>query len=208
VVDAVTHMPPVPLPLLGAVAPWRFTFLIVGAPGLAIALLTLSGLLHSPLAHADSLLLASTNLVAGSSSATYSFDAPSAGTVTARITSLPWPVPLSSLSFSATSATSTLASWQMGGAGAGGGTLHAAAMDTSAPQVESFQVGGGTYFAHVSATAGGDLNLGLYSVMLTFTPSAVPLPGAAGLLLIGIFVFLALRSTLRSPRNESVMYPA
>jgi MFS family permease len=39
VVDAVTHMPPVPLPLLGAVAPWRFTFLIVGAPGLAIALL-------------------------------------------------------------------------------------------------------------------------------------------------------------------------
>ena len=39
VVDAVTHMPAVSLPLLGAVAPWRFTFLIVGAPGLAIALL-------------------------------------------------------------------------------------------------------------------------------------------------------------------------
>ena len=39
VVDAVTRMPAVTLPLLGAVAPWRFTFLIVGAPGLAIALL-------------------------------------------------------------------------------------------------------------------------------------------------------------------------
>jgi len=39
VVDAVTHMPAVSLPLLSAVAPWRFTFLIVGAPGLAIALL-------------------------------------------------------------------------------------------------------------------------------------------------------------------------
>src|SRR5271169_1284871 len=39
VVDAVIRMPVVTLPLLGAVAPWRFTFLIVGAPGLAIALL-------------------------------------------------------------------------------------------------------------------------------------------------------------------------
>jgi MFS family permease len=39
VVDAVTRMPAVTLPLLGAVAPWRLTFLIVGAPGLAIALL-------------------------------------------------------------------------------------------------------------------------------------------------------------------------
>ena len=39
VVDAVTRMPAVTLPFLGAVAPWRFTFLIVGAPGLAFALL-------------------------------------------------------------------------------------------------------------------------------------------------------------------------
>src|ERR1700674_3997465 len=39
VVDAGTRMPAVTLPLLGTVAPWRFTFLIVGAPGLAIALL-------------------------------------------------------------------------------------------------------------------------------------------------------------------------
>jgi MFS family permease len=39
VVDAVTRMPAVTLPLLGTVAPWRFTFLMVGAPGLAIALL-------------------------------------------------------------------------------------------------------------------------------------------------------------------------
>jgi MFS family permease len=39
VVDAVTRMPMVTLPLLGTVAPWRFTFLIVGVPGLALALL-------------------------------------------------------------------------------------------------------------------------------------------------------------------------
>src|SRR5882672_1891382 len=39
VVDAVRELPAVTLPLLGTVAPWRFTFLIVGAPGLVIALL-------------------------------------------------------------------------------------------------------------------------------------------------------------------------
>jgi len=37
VVDAVTRMPAVTLPLLGSVAPWRFTFLIVGLPGLGFA---------------------------------------------------------------------------------------------------------------------------------------------------------------------------
>lgn len=171
---------------------------------LAVVLLTLGGLMHSPLAHADSLLLASTNLVTGTSSATFSFDAPSAGTVTARISSVPWPVPLTSLSFTATSATTTLASWQSGGSGVSAFSANA----TPDPQVETFQVGAGTYFAHIMATAGGDLNLGLYSLMLTFTPSAVPLPSAIGLLLLGIFVTFALRTTLRSPRNESVMYPA
>jgi hypothetical protein len=172
----------------------------------ALLLMTLGGLVHSPLAHADSLLLASTNLVTGTSSATFSFDAPSAGTVTARISSLPWPVPLTSLSFTATSATTTLASWQSGSSF--GARALSAAATSSDPQVETFQVGAGTYFAHIMATAGGDLNLGLYSLMLTFTPSAVPLPSAIGLLLMGIFVMFALRTTLRAPRNESVMYPA
>src|SRR5690242_5736970 len=132
---------------------------------LAVALVALT-LVRSPVAHADSLLLASTDMVSGTSAATFSFNAPGAGTVTARLTSLPWPVPLSALSFSATTATDTLASWS----GAG----------SSAPYVETFKVGSGTYFAHVGATAAGDLNLGLYSLMLTFSPSAVPLPGAAG----------------------------
>jgi len=41
VVQAVTHMQPVSLPVIGVVAPWRLTFLIVGAPGIFIvALLT------------------------------------------------------------------------------------------------------------------------------------------------------------------------
>jgi len=37
VVDAVTRMSAVTLPLVGSITPWRFTFLVVGAPGLVIA---------------------------------------------------------------------------------------------------------------------------------------------------------------------------
>ena len=142
------------------------------------------GALGSPVARADTMLMASTNLVTGTSSATYSFTAPTAGTVTARILTVPWPVALSALSFSATTASSTLSSWS-------------ASSPSSTPQVETFQVGAGTYFAHVTATAGGPLDLGLYSLMLNFSPSAVPLPAAAGLLLIGVFVLLGLRQTFR-----------
>lgn len=42
VVQAVSHMAPVALPLIGTVAPWRLTFLIVGAPGVFIVLLLAS----------------------------------------------------------------------------------------------------------------------------------------------------------------------
>jgi hypothetical protein len=163
-------------------------------PVAALAVLCLG---HASAARADTMLLASTNLVSGSSAATYSFNAPTDGTVTARITTLPWPVPLSALSFSATTATDTLSSWTSSG-------------PTDASQVETFQVGSGTYFAHVSATAGGSLDLGLYSLMLTFTPSAVPLPAAAGLLLMGLLVLFALRKTLRENEsgNETVMSAA
>jgi hypothetical protein len=163
----------------------------LGRFGLAVALVALS-LGRSPLAHADTLLLATTDLVSGTSAATFSFSAPTSGTVTARITSLPWPVPLSALSFSATTATDTLSSWSSSGA-------------MSAPQVETFQVGAGTYFAHITATAGGSLDLGLYSMMLTFSPSAVPLPAAAGMLFIGLLILGALRKTMHDrPLNQGL----
>lgn len=42
VVQTVSHMAPVTLPLVGTVAPWRLTFLIVGAPGVFIAMLLAS----------------------------------------------------------------------------------------------------------------------------------------------------------------------
>ena len=170
---------------------------VIGRLG-PLALVAALWLGSAPAAQADTLLLASTNMVSGTSGATFQFNAPGNGTVTAEISSVPWPVPLSALSFSATTATDTLASWSSSG-------------PMSSPQFETFQVGSGNYFAHVMATAGGELNLGLYSLLLTFTPSAVPLPAAAGLMLMGLLIVFALRKTLRANQeggNETVMSAA
>lgn len=115
--------------------------------------------------------------------------------MTAQLTGLDWPVPLSSLSFSATTATETLDSWSSSNPSPH--ALDASGTGLSTPFVDTFQVGAGTYFAHVMATAGGSLDLGLYSLMLTFTPSAVPLPAAVSMLLLGLLVLFALKRTLR-----------
>jgi hypothetical protein len=66
-----------------------------------------------------------------------------------------------------------------------------AAVDT-----QSFDVGAGTYFAHIAGTASSasGLNLGLYSLLVTFQP--VPLPASEWMLLIGILVVLGLTRVL------------
>ena len=107
---------------------------------LGVACLTQS--LH---AHADTMLLSSTTMVSGSESATYSFNAPGDGTVTAELTNLGWPDQLSALSFDATTATDSVSSWSVQGAA----------------QTETFQVAPGDYFAHITAAASGPLDLGL-----------------------------------------------
>jgi hypothetical protein len=78
----------------------------------------------------------------------------------------------------ATSATDTLSSW-------------------SSPDAhsESFQVGPGTYFAHIMAAATGPLNIGIYSLKLSFAP-AVPLPASDWLLVIGVLVLFGLTRIL------------
>jgi len=170
----------------------------------AVAVIAL-GLARSPTAQADTLLKAATTMVNGSSSDTYSINAPSAGTLTASVSSVPWPTALSALSFNVSDAASVLNPLGQVKAQAFTGTAS-----TTDPTVETYQVGPGTYFAHVSATAAGALNLGLYSVMFTFTPSAVPLPAALGMFLIGLLVVFGLRRTTRGQllRNESVMSAA
>jgi len=144
-----------------------------------LAPLALIGMAAAPHARADSILLAQTTMVVGNESTVDSFTTPGAGTVSVSLQNINWPTPLSALSFSATSASQVL--WN------GGGSMN--------NELASFNVGAaGPYFAHIMATAGGDLNIGLYSLLLTFTPATnpVPLPPSAWLLLIGMFVLAGL----------------
>ena len=144
----------------------------------------LLGVAHASISSADSVLLSDSNLVSGSESSVFSFQAPGPGTVSVQITNVAWPQTLNSLSFMAATASQVLSSWSMSGA----------APTTSTSQTLYFQVAkGGSYFADVAATAGGPLELGVYSLSLTFTPatSPVPLPGAAWLLIAGLATLLA-----------------
>jgi hypothetical protein len=140
-----------------------------------LAPLALACLSAAPHARADTILLAQTTLVNGSESTVDSFTAPTVGTVTVSLKSLKWPVALSTLSFSATSATQVLASWSGTGLSS---------------DVATFDVGAGTYFAHIMASAAGAMNMGLYSLMISFNPSTptVPLPSSQWMLLTGMFI--------------------
>jgi len=156
-------------------------------PSLKLALvapLAMLGLAAAPHARAESILLAQTTMVVGNESTVDSFTTSGAGTVTVNLQNLNWPMPLSALSFSATSASQVL--W------GGGGPMNS--------EVASFNVdGAGTYFAHIMATAQGSLNVGLYSLLMTFTPgtSPIPLPPSVWLLLTGVFVLAGLARAVR-----------
>ncbi len=143
-----------------------------------LAPMALTCLAIAPHARADSILLAQTTLVSGTEYTVDAFTAPSAGKVTVNLQNLNWPTALNALSFSMTSASQVLS-------------------PESDPT--AFDVGAGTYFAHIMATAGGDLNLGLWSLMVTFNPTAspVPLPASDWMLLTGMFVLAGLARAVR-----------
>jgi hypothetical protein len=152
-----------------------------------LAPLALTVLAVAPHARADSIpLLRQVTLVSGTESTVNSFTAPSAGTVTVNLQTLNWPASLNALSFAATSATQVLASWNGTGLSS----------DTA-----TFDVAAGTYFTHVIATAGGSLDLGLYAMLLTFTPTGgpppIPLPASGWMLLTGLFVLAGLARAIR-----------
>jgi hypothetical protein len=136
---------------------------------------------HVPQARADMMLLADTTMVTGTQSAVFSFTAPTSGTVTATLQNLDWQKPLSSLTFSATSGPNVLSSW-----------------DATGSRVETFQVTAGNYFAHILATTADAMDVGLYSLNLSFSPSAVPLPASGLLLVTGIFGLFVFSRTRRA----------
>jgi hypothetical protein len=161
-------------------------------PSIQTGLLTSLGLLCLVAAsevRAD-MLISQTTLVTGSESTVDSFTVPTAGSVTVELSNLPWPQALSSLSFTATSANQVLSSWS-----------------TQGTSVESLQLGPGTYFAHIGATTAGPLDLGLYSLTLSFQPTTVPLPSSGGMLGIALLVLLGLTRGLGLQKPEILSRP-
>ena len=146
--------------------------------------MALTGLAVAPHAWADNVPAPQSTLVVGSESTTEMFSVTTPGTVTLSVTGFGWAAPLSALSFSASSATKVLASWS------GSGITS----DTA-----TFNVGPGSYFVNIMATANpGGLDMGLYSMSLSFSPTpTVPLPSSGWLLLTGMFVFAGLARAVR-----------
>jgi hypothetical protein len=135
---------------------------------------------------AENLVLQST-LVINQQSNVYSFSTPGAGTLYVSIEDVLWPVPLASFNMSVNSPTSVLGTMNVGGE---------MALTVS-------QAGG--YSVNVNGTAGGSLDIGLYSLQVNFLPQgAVPLPGSLALMLGGLFALGGARWWWM--RNESVMY--
>ena len=148
-----------------------------------LAPLMLTGLTAAPHAWADSIeLLAQTTLVNGTEATTDTFFAPTAGKVTVKLTDTGWSSSLSALSFTASSGNQVLSSFSASGVNSGEFT---------------FDVGPGSYFANIMAKAGGTMSLGLYSLNMSFTPSAVPLPSTGWLLLTGLFALIGVARAAR-----------
>jgi hypothetical protein len=170
-------------------SPARLRFAVRGA----MACLPAFGLCQALPALADEVLDSGVTVVSGSSSQTVTLQAPSAGTLTVTLDNLPLEGYLSSLGLLMTTSTSPLQSaW--------------AYVPASETLTESFNVGPGTYFAHIMGEAGGTLDLGIYSVDVTFTPS-VPLPGSGWMLLTGVFVMMGLTRLLCSYKPSEGEHP-
>ena len=155
----------------------------------AAALLLTAAVSGMSAAHADQ-IFSDSHLIQGTSvisSVAYQFSVSGPGVLTVDLQDQVWPASLSGLSFSLVTAGSTLG--QFNGAGS-----------------KTFDIGaGGTLYAYVSGEAtnpvgGLAYNLGLYSLDVTFAPTAVPLPAATALLLASLLGFGMLQ--LR-PRNLS-----
>jgi hypothetical protein len=133
-------------------------------------------LFATPAARAEMIMLSQTTLITGSDSSVATITVPSSGSLTVDLSNIPWPESLASLSFMLSSASQVV------------GTFS-----TDSSMVQSYEVTPGTYFAHLTGTAGGSLDLGIYSITVGFQPAGVvPLPPSGSLLIIGLLAVLGL----------------
>lgn len=144
------------------------------------ASLAMLWLMGTRLAQAD-MFVSETTLVSGTDSSVASFTVTSAESVTVQLSNIPWPQMLSSLSFMLSTADSVIGAWSG---------------DTST--VETYQLSPGTYYAHITGTASGSVDLGLYSLSIGTQPAPVPLPAGGALLLGGLVMLMMLGWLLRS----------
>jgi hypothetical protein len=153
--------------------------------GLCVTL-AVAGFFGMPQARADMLLLSQTTLVEGTESTLATLTVPSPGALNVTLSNIAWPLSLDSLSFMLSSSDQVISAWS-----------------TTTSNFQSYNVTPGTYFVHVTGSAAGTLDLGVYSITATFQPAGVvPLPASGVLLLCGVLLIAALA---RSRRNARVM---
>jgi hypothetical protein len=140
---------------------------------IALTLLIVAGLSAAPRAHADTLLVSQTSMISGSFSGVYTFSTTQAGTLSLKLENIAWPERLAALSCNLYDSQNLLGSLATTG------------------ELQIQVAGAGTYFSHLFAQAAGALDLGLFSLNVSFHPSvsAVPLPASVWMLLsvIGLF---------------------
>lgn len=168
---------------------------------LAATALALISIAHPQRTKADTLgdtsLLQQTTLVFSQQTNLYSFDAPSAGTLSISLKDWGFPLPLQQLTASILSQDQVLGSLDPSG--------------TSGWQFDVPIQSGGLFDAFVAAQAGNfdGLQFGAYSMSIDFQPSAspVPLPPALDLLLggMGLLGAVTLLERIYARRNRDVI---
>ena len=146
-----------------------------------------------PLASASQIVLQDASYTVGSSGAVNitRFDLTSAGTLTVKLSDIPWPQPLAGAEFMLSTATGEVIGRLS--------SFGTASFDISGP---------GTLYALsygiVNNLPGLSFGFGTYGVNLSFSPSAtaVPLPAAGGLMAGGMLLLMSFRGRRRVPSSQ------